>query len=1099
MPPQASQPQQQPPVNTQPHRPSSSSFLAAPFHAHRHSGSTSSQTLGSLLGSSSNPPSTPNPAANSKGISKFKLFSKFSFAKESYSQQRSKPTQSILSNSIKEQELKEREQQRQHETEREQPLEKQADCNNNEKAVLHDARIINNQNFKPVLNNPSEVSLTTCTNSSDLKSGFESLALKEREVVLTSSSSDNNNNMNNNNGSNSPAHNLHNMGVKMGTISQYPPPRLDIEDCSSIPKRPSQILGTTPLDQPQLPASPILNSNSNSISNSNPMSFANSALNTPKASMLIDSDSDSDSDTCDEFAANKLKSEESIRDYCPGGYHPTFIGETYGTKNQYLVVRKLGWGHFSTVWLAWDSLNSRHVAIKIVRSSANYSEAAMDEIKLLETVNSKDELHGGKKHIVQLLDHFVHEGPNGKHVCMIFEVLGENMLNLLVRYKDFQNCRQKEIDEMLENGEDEKRMEVHISNLHDLHILSESYGGLPLTLVKQISKQILLALDYLHRECGIIHTDIKPENVLVEIHDVEKLVQLLEFERKSKKMNKLIKQRENDTSHCIHHPNSFSASACIPKPAQNSITHSLSSSISTHRPLVSNSLGASSVNNINNCNDINNSNKNSFGSNINTDDINFENRYTSRSRKNSIPVRTSKPLTSPVETSTVNNFFRSFSFSQKRGSSFSSNMANYVYNNNNNTTNGSVNVNSSVLNNNSGSLDRKDSITSSLGQSKFSNKLQDIDKIDEDENEEDLQNQESLSKPAVLSKSVSNSSESEEDDIFVDATEPILSFSPREAQHIKSTSIASIDSLQTIPNTLTSTNSSVNNNNTNTTTNSTKNGTNKNVLTAASALKINYDNNSTCNPKTANSENLVPFPSPHSSKNSKKPSLSIDTSIAADEKERETSTVFMTSHPSILDDFDELISIKIADLGNSCWYNKHYTSDIQTRQYRAPEVILKGDWGCSTDIWSTACLIFELITSDYLFDPKSAASYSRDDDHLAQIIELLQSWPTKEYLRSCSKWRDFFDKSGQNFRKIGKLKIWPLKTVLIDEYRMSDELATEVSDFLLPMLSFDPSNRVDAGSMCSHPWIKDVNCGFDLGRKYGLRGEDIKGWSEEWE
>jgi serine/threonine-protein kinase SRPK3 len=35
---------------------------------------------------------------------------------------------------------------------------------------------------------------------------------------------------------------------------------------------------------------------------------------------------------------------------------------------------------------------------------------------------------------------------------------------------------------------------------------------------------VLLGLDYLHRECGIIHTDLKPENVLIEIGDVEQIV-----------------------------------------------------------------------------------------------------------------------------------------------------------------------------------------------------------------------------------------------------------------------------------------------------------------------------------------------------------------------------------------------------------------------------------------------------------------------------------------------------------------------------------------------------------------------------------------------
>ena len=53
----------------------------------------------------------------------------------------------------------------------------------------------------------------------------------------------------------------------------------------------------------------------------------------------------------------------------------------------------------------------------------------------------------------------------------------------------------------------------------------------------------------------------------------------------------------------------------------------------------------------------------------------------------------------------------------------------------------------------------------------------------------------------------------------------------------------------------------------------------------------------------------------------------------------------------------EVISVKIADLGNACWVNHHFTNDIQTRQYRSPEVILGAKWGASTDIWSMACMV----------------------------------------------------------------------------------------------------------------------------------------------
>ena len=182
--------------------------------------------------------------------------------------------------------------------------------------------------------------------------------------------------------------------------------------------------------------------------------------------------------------AETTADEEDSEDYCKGGYHPVQVGETYNN-GKYIVVRKLGWGHFSTVWLSRDTANGKHVALKVVRSAAHYTETAIDEIKLLNKIVQANPNHPGRKHVVSLLDSFEHKGPHGVHVCMVFEVLGENLLGLIKRW---------------------------------------NHRGIPMPLVKQITKQVLLGLDYLHRDCGIIHTDLKPENVLIEIGDVEQTV-----------------------------------------------------------------------------------------------------------------------------------------------------------------------------------------------------------------------------------------------------------------------------------------------------------------------------------------------------------------------------------------------------------------------------------------------------------------------------------------------------------------------------------------------------------------------------------------------
>lgn len=125
------------------------------------------------------------------------------------------------------------------------------------------------------------------------------------------------------------------------------------------------------------------------------------------------------------------------------------------------------------------------MALKVVRSATQYKETALDEIKLLEKIASANPSHPGRQHIVSLLDHFEHHGPNGMHICLVFEALGESVLSTIKRYQ---------------------------------------YRGLPIHIVKQITKQVLLGLDYLHRECGVIHTDLKPENVLISIDNAEEVI-----------------------------------------------------------------------------------------------------------------------------------------------------------------------------------------------------------------------------------------------------------------------------------------------------------------------------------------------------------------------------------------------------------------------------------------------------------------------------------------------------------------------------------------------------------------------------------------------
>ncbi|KAI0130481.1 kinase-like domain-containing protein [Xylariales sp. AK1849] len=558
-----------------------------------------------------------------------------------------------------------------------------------------------------------------------------------------------------------------------------------------------------------------------------------------------------------EDAAENTADEEDSEDYCKGGYHPVQIGETF-KDGKYTVVRKLGWGHFSTVWLSRDNTTGKHVALKVVRSASHYTETAIDEIKLLKKIVDANPNHPGRKYVVSLLDSFEHKGVNGVHVCMVFEVLGENLLGLIKKWQ---------------------------------------HRGIPRDLVMQIAKQVLMGLDYLHRECGIIHTDLKPENVLIEIGDVEQVVK------------KVVKNEGSEK----------------------------------------------------------------------------ENHRNGRRRRRTL-ITGSQPLPSPLNaTFNRDNLFPS----SKSHTSLNAMM--------------------------------HDSPIGICFQSHDANTPMWSE----------------LSTRNVL--------------LTPPATPGTKSPSESQGQREKTADI---------------------------------------LTEEVSGISLNKSAAGTSSPSEKKRKRRGP-----------------------------------------------IINVKIADLGNACWVSHHFTNDIQTRQYRSPEVILGGKWGASTDVWSMAAMVFELITGDYLFDPQSGTKYGKDDDHIAQIIELLGPFPKDLWKQG--RWsQEIFNKRGE-LRNIHRLRHWALPDVLREKYHFKDlkdltpkereererkakasaakkegdedDVASEeeqkleyqpvdVAAFLTPMLELLPEKRANAGGMANHPWLNDtpgMEGGMLEGLVPGTRGEGIEGWATE--
>lgn len=85
--------------------------------------------------------------------------------------------------------------------------------------------------------------------------------------------------------------------------------------------------------------------------------------------------------------------------------------------------------------------------------------------------------------------------------------------------------------------------------------------------------------------------------------------------------------------------------------------------------------------------------------------------------------------------------------------------------------------------------------------------------------------------------------------------------------------------------------------------------------------------------------------------------------------------------------------IKVIDLGLSKKKDELTTSAIQTRYYRAPEVILGIKYNETCDIWSVGCLIYEMLTGEILFNPEDDEYKCTDRIHLSLIQNLLGKFP----------------------------------------------------------------------------------------------------------
>jgi serine/threonine protein kinase len=126
---------------------------------------------------------------------------------------------------------------------------------------------------------------------------------------------------------------------------------------------------------------------------------------------------------------------------------------------------------------------------------------------------------------------------------------------------------------------------------------------------------------------------------------------------------------------------------------------------------------------------------------------------------------------------------------------------------------------------------------------------------------------------------------------------------------------------------------------------------------------------------------------------------------------------------------------KIVDMGNACFADKHFTEDIQTREYRSPEVILGYDYFYNTDVFSLGCVVFEMLTNNFLFKPKKISGIKKNEDHIYQMLERLGPID-KDFAINGKYSSEVFNKKGKLLNGTPKVTD-PISKLLVEKYDYS--------------------------------------------------------------
>lgn len=132
--------------------------------------------------------------------------------------------------------------------------------------------------------------------------------------------------------------------------------------------------------------------------------------------------------------------------------------------------------HVEPVYEAYNDFRNaypaKYVAVKVltVNATAGVVQGFLREVDSLKTIKTANPDHPGHQHCLRLYDVITERSRHGPHICIVTNILGMNMIGL-------------------------RRLQP---NGH----------AFPVAVTKRIVKQTFFALDYLHRECGFVHSGV---------------------------------------------------------------------------------------------------------------------------------------------------------------------------------------------------------------------------------------------------------------------------------------------------------------------------------------------------------------------------------------------------------------------------------------------------------------------------------------------------------------------------------------------------------------------------------------------------------------